>query len=68
MKTYTQPEKLIVAIAPIGVSGVIGAFIFGIGMQLGGACGCGTLYTISSGNYTMIITRKSPKGTEATWL
>jgi len=44
------------AIAPVGVSGVIGAFIFGIGMQLGGACGCGTLYTIGSGSYTMIIT------------
>ncbi|EFA72209.1 YeeE/YedE family protein [Cylindrospermopsis raciborskii] len=44
------------AIAPIGISGIIGAFIFGIGMQLGGACGCGTLYTIGSGSYTMIIT------------
>ncbi|WP_427162079.1 YeeE/YedE family protein [Aliinostoc sp. HNIBRCY26] len=44
------------AIAPVGISGAIGAFIFGIGMQLGGACGCGTLYTIGGGSYTMIIT------------
>lgn len=44
------------AIAPVSVSGAIGAFIFGIGMQLGGACGCGTLYTIGGGSYTMLIT------------
>ncbi|AUT02102.1 YeeE/YedE [Nostoc sp. CENA543] len=44
------------AIAPVGISGAIGAFIFGIGMQLGGACGCGTLYTIGGGSYTMLIT------------
>lgn len=44
------------AIAPIGLSGAIGAFLFGIGMQLGGACGCGTLYTIGGGSLNMIIT------------
>ncbi|WP_236141900.1 YeeE/YedE family protein [Nostoc sp. CMAA1605] len=44
------------AIAPVGISGAIGAFVFGIGMQLGGACGCGTLYTIGGGSYTMLIT------------
>ncbi|QMS86418.1 YeeE/YedE family protein (plasmid) [Nostoc edaphicum CCNP1411] len=44
------------AIAPVGISGAIGAFIFGVGMQLGGACGCGTLYTIGGGSYTMLIT------------
>lgn len=44
------------AIAPVSISGAIGAFIFGIGMQLGGACGCGTLYTIGGGSYTMLIT------------
>ena len=44
------------AIAPIGVQGAIGALLFGIGMQLGGACGCGTLYTIGGGSYRMLLT------------
>ncbi|MCG6134646.1 MAG: YeeE/YedE family protein [Nostoc sp. LLA-1] len=44
------------AIAPVGLQGAIGAFLFGIGMQLGGGCACGTLYTIGSGSYTMLIT------------
>ena len=30
--------------SPVGVSVVVGAFIFGIGMQLGGGCASGTLY------------------------
>jgi hypothetical protein len=33
------------AIAPLGPSLVIGAFVFGIGMQLANGCGSGTLYT-----------------------
>src|SRR5215211_3097840 len=33
------------AIAPIGPSLIIGAFVFGIGMQLANGCGSGTLYT-----------------------
>lgn len=44
------------AVAPVGVQGAIGAFLFGIGMQLGGACGCGTLYTVGSGSLTLLIT------------
>ncbi|MBF2029658.1 MAG: YeeE/YedE family protein [Oscillatoriales cyanobacterium C42_A2020_001] len=44
------------AVSPIGVQGAIGALLFGIGMQLGGACGCGTLYTIGGGSYTMLLT------------
>ncbi len=44
------------SIAPVGVQGAIGAFLFGIGMQLGGACGCGTLYTVGSGSLTMLLT------------
>lgn len=31
------------AIAPVGMSVAAGAFVFGIGMQLGGGCGSGTL-------------------------
>ena len=44
------------AVAPVGVQGAIGAFLFGIGMQLGGACGCGTLYSVGSGSLTLLIT------------
>ncbi len=31
------------AVAPAGVSVLVGAFLFGIGMQLGGGCASGTL-------------------------
>jgi uncharacterized protein len=44
------------AVAPVAVQGAIGAFLFGIGMQLGSGCACGTLYTIGGGSTGMIIT------------
>ena len=44
------------AIAPIGPSLIIGAFVFGVGMQLGNGCGSGTLYTVGGGSGRMIIT------------
>ena len=43
------------AIAPIGPSLVIGAFTFGIGMQLANGCGSGTLYTVGGGSGRMLI-------------
>ncbi|QOR37514.1 YeeE/YedE family protein [Billgrantia diversa] len=43
-------------VAPIGVSVVFGAFLFGIGMQLGGGCASGTLFTAGGGNARMLIT------------
>ncbi|MCE8016763.1 YeeE/YedE family protein [Halomonas sp. MCCC 1A17488] len=43
-------------VAPIGVSVVVGAFLFGIGMQLGGGCASGTLFTAGGGNARMAIT------------
>lgn len=43
-------------IAPVGVSLVLGSFIFGFGMQLGGGCGSGTLFTVGAGNLRMVIT------------
>jgi uncharacterized membrane protein YedE/YeeE len=43
------------AIAPIGPSLVVGAFVFGIGMQLANACGSGTLYTAGGGSGRMLI-------------
>ena len=41
---------------PAGVAVIIGAFIFGIGMQLGGGCASGTLYTAGGGNTRMLLT------------
>ncbi|MEH6626867.1 MAG: YeeE/YedE family protein [Motiliproteus sp.] len=43
------------ALAPVGVQVACGAFIFGIGMQLAGGCGSGTLYTAGSGNLKMLL-------------
>jgi hypothetical protein len=43
------------AIAPLGPSLVIGAFTFGIGMQLANGCGSGTLYTVGGGSGRMLI-------------
>ena len=43
-------------VAPIGVSVVFGAFLFGLGMQLGGGCASGTLFTAGGGNARMLIT------------
>ncbi|QDE88976.1 hypothetical protein BHS06_08360 [Myxococcus xanthus] len=42
------------AVAPLGVSVVAGAFLFGVGMQLGGGCASGTLYTAGGGNIRML--------------
>ncbi len=44
------------ALAPVGVSVLFGAFLFGMGMQLAGACASGTLYTIGGGSTRMVIT------------
>jgi hypothetical protein len=44
------------AVAPVGWQVAIGAFVFGIGMQLGGGCGSGTLYTAGGGNLRMGVT------------
>ena len=41
---------------PAGLAVIIGAFIFGIGMQLGGGCASGTLYTAGGGNTRMLLT------------
>jgi uncharacterized membrane protein YedE/YeeE len=40
----------------VGVSVVVGAFLFGLGMQLGGGCASGTLYTAGGGNPRMLVT------------
>ena len=43
-------------VSPVGVSLLVGAFVFGIGMQLGGGCASGTLYAIGGGRSVMFIT------------
>jgi uncharacterized membrane protein YedE/YeeE len=40
----------------VGVSVIVGAFMFGLGMQLGGGCASGTLYTAGGGNSRMLVT------------
>ncbi|MBI1905899.1 MAG: YeeE/YedE family protein [Rhodocyclales bacterium] len=43
------------AFAPVGVSMVLGALLFGLGMQLAGGCGSGTLYTVGGGSPRMLF-------------
>ncbi|MEM6943486.1 MAG: YeeE/YedE family protein [Pseudomonadota bacterium] len=43
-------------ILPMGLASAIGAFVFGIGMQLGGGCASGTLFTVGGGSARMVVT------------
>lgn len=47
---------LVGAVAPVGVSVLVGAALFGLGMQLGGGCGSGTLFTVGGGSSRMLVT------------
>lgn len=53
---FAEPGTLGGATAPVGLSLVLGAFLFGFGMQLGGGCGSGTLFTVGAGNLRMVLT------------
>ncbi len=44
------------SVAPVGLSVLVGAFLFGIGMQLGGGCASGTLYSAGGGSVRMMAT------------
>ena len=44
------------SVSPIGVGVAAGAFIFGVGMQLGGGCASGTLFSVGGGSTRMLIT------------
>lgn len=44
------------ALAPVGWQVAAGAFLFGIGMQLGNGCGSGTLFTLGGGSTRMLAT------------
>lgn len=43
------------AIAPASLSVALGAFMFGIGMQLGDSCASGALYNAGGGNLRMVL-------------
>ena len=43
------------ALAPVSLSMAFGAFIFGIGMQVGGACASGSLFTAGGGNLRILL-------------
>lgn len=49
-------NSVVGAMAPFGASVAFGAFLFGIGMQLGGACASGCLYTVGGGNTRALVT------------
>jgi uncharacterized membrane protein YedE/YeeE len=44
------------SVSPVGLSVIVGAFLFGVGMQLGGGCASGTLYSAGGGNTRMLAT------------
>lgn len=41
---------------PLGTGLLAGAFLFAIGMQLGGACASGTLFAVGSGQTSIVLT------------
>lgn len=43
-------------VTPVGVAFVIGAILFGIGMQIGGGCASGTLFALGGGNGRLLMT------------
>jgi uncharacterized membrane protein YedE/YeeE len=49
-------RRVVGAVAPLGVQVMVGSFLFGLGMQLGGGCGSDTLYTVGGGSVRMVVT------------
>ena len=49
-------QPVVGATAPVGISVLLGAAMFGLGMQLGGGCGSGTLFTVGGGSARMLVT------------
>ncbi len=43
-------------VSPVGVSVAAGSFLFGVGMQLGGGCASGTLFSVGGGSTRMVLT------------
>ena len=48
-------REVVGAIAPAGVQVAAGAFLFGVGMQLAGGCGSGSLYAAGGGQARMVV-------------
>ncbi|MGH9219587.1 MAG: YeeE/YedE family protein, partial [Vicinamibacterales bacterium] len=44
------------SVSPVGIGVAAGAFMFGLGMQLGGGCASGTLFSVGGGSTRMVIT------------
>lgn len=44
------------SVSPVGLGVAAGAFIFGLGMQLGGGCASGTLYSVGGGSTRSLVT------------
>ncbi|MQA79702.1 MAG: YeeE/YedE family protein [Streptosporangiales bacterium] len=49
----SQPEP---SAGPLGIALVLGAFLFGLGMQIAGACASGTLFAVGSGQTAIVLT------------
>jgi uncharacterized protein len=41
---------------PIGIALIVGAFLFGVGMQVGGSCASGTLFAVGGGQSAIVLT------------
>lgn len=48
--------RLVGVVTPVGVAFVLGAVMFGIGMQLGGGCASGTLFGLGGGDLRLVLT------------
>lgn len=44
------------SVSAIGIGSLFGALLFGLGMQLGGACASGTLFAVGSGQTSIVLT------------
>ncbi len=53
---YFPDLNVAAALGPVGISVLVGAFLFGIGMELGNGCGSGTLWTVGGGHVNMLVT------------
>jgi len=49
-------SKPVPSAGPLGVALLVGAFLFAVGMQLGGACASGTLFAVGSGQSLIVLT------------
>lgn len=52
---------------PVGLATAVGAAMFGFGMQLGGGCGSGTLFTVGGGSTRMMVTLLAFLGGSVIW-